>query len=219
MKYVQIFLFALAGIAMSCNNSAQSQNAQQSTENQEAMNNSETDQNKKEADATEPSPSKVQVVMETSKGNITIELDPEKAPGTVENFLTYVDEGFYDGTIFHRVISNFMIQGGGFLSDGTQKDPHAPITLESQNGLSNVTGTIAMARTNAPNSATAQFFINVSDNTALDYQPGNPGYAVFGRVTSGMDVVNEIRQVKTGSFNRHGDWPTEPVIIKKVYRE
>lgn len=219
MKYTKIFLFALAGIAFSCNNSVQSQTAEQSTQNQTAMKNSEAEQGKSQDEATDQSTAKVGVVMETNKGKITIELDPERAPATVQNFLTYVDEGFYDGTIFHRVISNFMIQGGGFTPDGTQKSPHAPIILESQNGLSNVVGSIAMARTNAPNSATCQFFINVSDNVALDYRPGNAGYAVFGHVTSGMDVVNDIRQVKTGTFNRHGDWPTEPVIIEKVYRE
>lgn len=159
------------------------------------------------------------VIMETNLGTITLELDPNKAPVTVENFLNYVDEEFYNGTVFHRVIDGFMIQGGGFTEDGSRKETHAPIVLESQNGLSNSVGTIAMARTNAPNSATSQFFINVKDNDFLNYTPGNPGYAVFGRVTSGMEVVNEIRQVQTGVKNGMRDWPVEQVVIEKVYRE
>ena len=159
------------------------------------------------------------VVLETSKGDITLELDPNKAPETVANFLSYVDAGHYDNTIFHRVISNFMVQGGGFLADGTQKPTQSPIQLESQNGLSNDVGTVAMARTNAPNSATAQFFINVAQNDFLNYKPGNPGYAVFGKITSGMDVVNDIRQVETRTFTGHGDWPVEAVTIKKARRE
>jgi cyclophilin family peptidyl-prolyl cis-trans isomerase len=159
------------------------------------------------------------VVMETSSGAVTIELDPNSAPETVANFLRYVDAKAYDGTIFHRVISNFMIQGGGFTPDGNQKPTEAPIMLESQNGLKNDIGTIAMARTNAPNSATSQFFINVSKNDFLNYSPGNPGYAVFGKVTSGMEVVNQIRQVQTGTRNGMGDWPKEDVVIKTIRRE
>jgi len=172
-----------------------------------------TDQNQPESKPM------VYVIMETNLGDITLELDPNKAPTTVENFLTYVDEGFYNGTVFHRVIDNFMIQGGGFTTDGAKKETKAPIILESQNGLSNDVGTIAMARTNAPNSATSQFFINVKANEFLNYKPGNPGYAVFGRVTSGMEVVNEIRQVQTGVKNGMRDWPVDDVIIEKVYRE
>jgi peptidyl-prolyl cis-trans isomerase B (cyclophilin B) len=159
------------------------------------------------------------VTIETSKGNISVELDPNAAPITVENFLTYVDEGFYNGTVFHRVIPNFMIQGGGFSKEGAKKETHDPIILESQNGLSNMTGTIAMARTGAPNSATAQFFINVADNTFLNYSGGNPGYAVFGKVTAGMDVVNEIRQVQTSVKNGMQDWPVEDVEIIKITRD
>ncbi|MCA1762361.1 MAG: peptidylprolyl isomerase [Cryomorphaceae bacterium] len=155
----------------------------------------------------------------TNKGSITLELDPNRAPETVRNFLQYVDKGFYDGTVFHRVISDFMIQGGGFTADGEKKETEDPIILESQNGLSNTTGTVAMARTNAPNSATAQFFINVKDNKFLDYSGGNPGYAVFGRVTSGMDVLNEIRQTPTGMKNGMPDWPAEDVVIEKIKRE
>lgn len=159
------------------------------------------------------------VVIETNKGDITLELDPNKAPETVANFMSYVDAGHYDNTVFHRVIPNFMVQGGGFSAEGDQKPTQSPIQLESQNGLSNDVGTVAMARTNAPNSATSQFFINVAQNDFLNYKPGNPGYAVFGKVTSGMDVVNEIRQVETRNFNGHGDWPVEAVTLIKVRRE
>jgi cyclophilin family peptidyl-prolyl cis-trans isomerase len=183
-------------------------------ETQESENSEQT----VEEEIKEPEPMEY-VVIETSKGNISLELDPNKAPVTVANFLAYVDAGFYDNTVFHRVIDGFMIQGGGFTTEGEKKETRNPITLESNNGLSNEVGTIAMARTQAPNSATAQFFINLKDNNFLDYQPGNPGYAVFGRVTSGMDVVNEIRQAETGVKNGMRDWPIEDVVIQKVYRE
>ncbi len=159
------------------------------------------------------------VVIETNKGNISLELDPNKAPITVANFMAYVDAGFYDNTVFHRVIDGFMIQGGGFTVEGDRKETRDPIMLESENGLKNDVGTIAMARTNAPNSATAQFFINLKDNGFLNYQPGNPGYAVFGKVTSGMDVVNEIRQAETTVKQGMSDWPKEEIIMTKVYRE
>ena len=161
----------------------------------------------------ENEPAQEIVVLETSKGNIEILLDREHAPITVENFLTYVSEGHYDGTVFHRVIDGFMIQGGGFLPDGTQKSTHDPIVLESDNGLKNVVGSIAMARTNSPDSATCQFFINVADNTFLDYAPANPGYAVFGKVVLGMDVVNEIKSVETSSQ----DWPVEDITINTAH--
>ena len=157
------------------------------------------------------------VVMETNKGNIEIELNSEKAPISVKNFLNYVDKKHYDGTVFHRVISNFMIQGGGFTPDGEQKPVEDPIKLESNNGLKNDEGTIAMARTNIPDSATSQFFINVKVNDFLDYNPDNDGYAVFGKVTSGMEVVHEIKAVNTGTKFGMGDWPTEDVVITKVY--
>jgi len=160
------------------------------------------------------------VVLKTTKGDIVIELDSEKAPVTVENFLRYVDEGFYNGTIFHRVISTFMIQGGGFTTDKNQKAPHGPITNEASNGLKNNRGTIAMARTSNPDSATCQFFINVVDNGALNYAgPANPGYAVFGRVVEGMDAVDAIRNVKTA--NQGGAFanaPVEQVIIETASR-
>lgn len=150
------------------------------------------------------------VELTTSKGKIVIELDPAKAPITVKNFLTYVNEGFYTDTIFHRVIAGFMIQGGGMTADMNQKPNHASITIESSNGLKNMRGTLAMARTNDPNSATSQFFINTVDNDFLNYKgPSNPGYAVFGKVVEGMDVVDAIEKVKT----KPGDVPVETVTI------
>ena len=157
------------------------------------------------------------VVLETSKGNIEITLDRGRAPVTVDNFLRYVKEGNYDGTVFHRVIDGFMIQGGGFTPDGKQKQVHEPIKLESGNGLKNLAGTVAMARTMSPDSATSQFFINLIDNGFLDYAPGNPGYAVFGRVTSGMDVVNQIAKADTESRGMYQDWPVEDIIIEKAF--
>ena len=159
------------------------------------------------------------VRMDTSKGAITLELDAGKSPATVANFLTYVREGFYDGTIFHRVIGNFMIQGGGFTEDMNQKPTHAPVKNEANNGLSNNNGTIAMARTSSPHSATAQFFINVKDNRFLNFsgETGQGwGYAVFGTVTEGMDVVNAIKNVATASRGSYDDVPVEAVIIEKV---
>ncbi len=156
------------------------------------------------------------VVIETSKGTIEVQLNSEKASITVENFLAYVNSGFYDGTVFHRVMPGFMIQGGGFTPDGTQKPTSEPIKLESDNGLGNDAGTIAMARTSVPDSATSQFFINVANNGFLNYAPGNDGYAVFGKVTSGMDVVNKIAAVRTSSRGDNSNWPVEDVVIKKV---
>ena len=157
------------------------------------------------------------VVIETSKGTIEVQLNREKAPVTVDNFLRYANAGFYDGTVFHRVMPGFMIQGGGFTPDGTQKPTSEPIKLESNNGLKNVLGTVAMARTIVPDSATSQFFINVADNGFLNYAPGNDGYAVFGTVTKGMDIVNAIAAVKTSSRGNNGNWPVEDVMIKRVY--
>ena len=158
------------------------------------------------------------VLIKTSLGDITVELYPDKAPKSVDNFLTYVKSGFYDGTIFHRVIAGFMIQGGGFTADLRQKKTRAPIAIESKNGLSNLRGTVSMARTMDPNSATAQFFINTVDNPRLDYAgDANPGYAVFGKVTSGMDVVEKIRAVETGAQGPFvSDVPKTPIVIEKV---
>lgn len=168
-----------------------------------------------DAPATHP-----KVLIETSEGPIMLELYPEKAPKTVKNFLNYVNERFYDGTIFHRVIGNFMIQGGGFDEKLNKKATQAPIINEADNGLRNRIGTIAMARTNDPHSATAQFFINVAQNSFLDHREKSSsqawGYAVFGRVIKGMGNVNKIRQVKTGFKNGMGDVPLKPVKILKV---
>ena len=155
------------------------------------------------------------VVMKTSLGSVTIELYPDKAPETVKNFLQYVNDKFYDGTVFHRVINNFMVQGGGFTPDGRQKPTRAPIRNEAANGLKNHVGTVAMARTSEPNSATAQFFINVKDNGFLDYRDSSPqgiGYCVFGKVTAGMDVVDKIRAVPTGPQ----DVPKTTVVIESI---
>lgn len=160
------------------------------------------------------------VVMETNMGTIEIELNQEKAPLTVKNFLSYVDDKFYDGLIFHRVINGFMIQGGGFDEKMKEKKTKAPIKNEAKNGLLNDSGTIAMARTSDPDSATSQFFINVNDNSSLNYpSPDGHGYAVFGKVTKGMHVVNRIKMVKTGNLAGHANVPMDPVIIKKVYRK
>ncbi len=159
------------------------------------------------------------VVMETSMGTIEIELYQDKAPISVKNFLGYVNDKFYDDTIFHRVIDNFMIQGGGFTADMKQKTAKDPIKNEASNGLKNERGTLAMARTNIIDSATCQFFINLVDNSNLDHKDTTArgyGYAVFGKVTTGMDIVDKIRTVKTGSKEHHQNVPIEPVIIKSV---
>lgn len=158
------------------------------------------------------------VVMTTSHGDITIELDADKAPITVENFLAYVDEGFFDGTIFHRVIPGFMIQGGGMSEEMIQKKGRAPIKNEADNGLKNLRGTLAMARTADVNSATSQFFINLNDNAFLDHGARDFGYAVFGRVIEGMDVVDAIAAVQTGNRGMHQNVPVEPVRIIKAVR-
>jgi peptidyl-prolyl cis-trans isomerase B (cyclophilin B) len=157
------------------------------------------------------------IKLTTSKGEILIELDEEKAPVSSANFRQYVEDGHFDGTIFHRVINNFMIQGGGFTPDMMQKATREPIENEAKNGLKNEAGTIAMARTMDPHSATAQFFINVSNNTFLDY-PGQDGwgYAVFGKVTEGMDVINAIKGVETTHRGGHSDVPVEPIVIEKA---
>ncbi len=159
------------------------------------------------------------VLMETSKGDITIELYEKEAPRTVKNFLSYASEGFYNNLIFHRVIKDFMIQGGGMDSEMRQKDPKPPIKNEARRGLGNNRGTIAMARTNVVDSATAQFFINVKDNDFLNHTDKTArgfGYAVFGEVIKGMDVVDSIARVKTGIFNGFRDVPKEPILIKNV---
>jgi len=156
------------------------------------------------------------IILSTNLGDITLELFADKAPLTVQNFLAYVDEGFYDGTIFHRVIPDFMVQCGGFTQDMQQKKTHAPVKNEADNGLSNEPYTIAMARTSDVNSATSQFFINLADNTFLDHGKRDFGYAVFGKVAQGTDVVDKIAEVKTGSKGGHKDVPLATVTITKV---
>jgi cyclophilin family peptidyl-prolyl cis-trans isomerase len=159
------------------------------------------------------------VSFETSAGNFTIELYPEKAPKTVENFLQYVKDGFYDNTIFHRVINRFMIQGGGFERDMTEKNTRAPIINESDNGLLNDIGTVSMARTADPDSATAQFFVNLGNNQFLNYTSPDPdsiGYCVFGKVTQGLDIIQKIGLSPTGNLGRHSDVPIKPITIKSV---
>jgi len=167
-----------------------------------------------------PAPGNATVLISTSLGDITVELYNDRAPVSVQNFLQYVNEGFYPGTIFHRVISGFMIQGGGFTADMVEKPTRPPIRNEATNGLTNVRGTLAMARTEALRSATAQFFINVADNRPkLDHHGFSPedfGYAVFGRVLSGLEVCDRIAAVKTRTNGPHEDVPVEPVVIKAV---
>ena len=159
------------------------------------------------------------VEFQTNQGNFTVELYPEKAPKTVANFLQYVKDGFYENTIFHRVINHFMIQGGGFERDLSEKNTRAPISNEAGNGLLNQTGMIAMARTADPDSATAQFFVNLFDNQFLDYvgpEPDQIGYCVFGKVTSGMDVIQKLGLTQTNTVGRYSDVPVKPIIIKSA---
>jgi peptidyl-prolyl cis-trans isomerase A (cyclophilin A) len=157
------------------------------------------------------------VALDTTMGTIVIELAPKEAPKTVANFLEYVKSGHYNNTVFHRVIDGFMIQAGGYTADMNEKPTRAPIPLESQNGLKNERGTVAMARRGDPNSATSQFFISVKDNPNLDYpRPDGNGYAVFGKVVEGMDVVDKIRAVPTGANGPHQSAPTTPIVIKSA---
>ena len=165
-----------------------------------------------DAEQTQP-----QIILETNMGQIVLELNPQAAPETVKNFIQYVEERFYDGIIFHRVIENFMIQAGGHRFDLTPKNPsRPPITNESNNGLKNLRGTIAMARTSLPDSATSQFFINHKTNTFLDYQKNRPGYAVFGKVVSGMDVIDKIATSETKAVGRLTDLPAKTISIIKA---
>ena len=167
--------------------------------------------------ATPGAAAPVRVAFETSEGRIVVEVLPDKAPKTVANFVQYVKDGFYDGTIFHRVIKGFMIQGGGFTAAMAQKPTRPPVPIESNNGLKNVRGSLAMARTMDPNSATAQFFINTVDNAGLDYpNPDGNGYAVFGKVTSGMDVVKKIEGTATTTRGPMSDVPQKPIVIESA---
>ena len=159
------------------------------------------------------------VVLETNLGDVTLELYPNSAPHTVSNFLAYVDSGYYDGTIFHRVIPRFMVQGGGFNQDMQQQATSDPVVNEAKNRLHNERGTIAMARTSDPDSATSQFFINLKMNLSLDWSASNPGYTVFGKVTDGMNVVDTMVLQPTGRVAGHQDVPVEPIIIEKAYRK
>lgn len=159
------------------------------------------------------------IKMTTSLGEIEIELYPEEAPVTVKNFIEYVESGFFDGTIFHRVISGFVVQGGGFTADMQQKETRAPIENEADNGLKNTIGALSMARTPNPNSATSQFFINLVDNAFLDFTAKTQqgwGYAVFAKVTSGMEVVHEMAKASTGNVGGHSDVPIEPIVVEKA---
>jgi len=170
-------------------------------------------------DAKEKGGEKPVVILSTSKGDIKIELDSEKAPITVENFLGYVDDGFFAETVFHRVIPDFMIQGGGFDREMMQKDTRAPIKNEADNGLTNERGTLAMARTNDVNSATSQFFINLKNNDFLNHGGRDFGYAVFGKVVEGMDVLDAIAASPTDRKGGHSDVPVEPIVIQSARRE
>jgi peptidyl-prolyl cis-trans isomerase A (cyclophilin A) len=158
------------------------------------------------------------ILFETTLGDFTVELLEKDAPETVVNFLKYIDAGFFDGTIFHRIVPGFVIQGGGFTEDMSQKRTQPPIKNEANNGLKNLRGTLSMARTNDVNSATSQFFVNLKDNDFLDHKPGNYGYAVFARVTEGMDVIDKIAAVATGRHRGFDDVPSEAVIMKRVQR-
>lgn len=171
-----------------------------------------------ETESVSSSGSSNMVVFSTTKGDITIELFPDEAPVTVENFLTYVDQGFYDGTVFHRVIPGFVIQGGGFTPEMSRKETHAPITNEAENGLKNERGSLSMARTQDINSATSQFFINLQDNDILDHGVRDFGYAVFARVVDGMEAVDAIAAVRTGVQSGMRDVPVEPVVITSARR-
>ena len=177
---------------------------------------SETPQDKEMSSSESKHPT---VLFKTTAGDIKVELDAEKAPNSVKNFLQYVKEGHYNGTIFHRVIDGFMVQGGGFTTDMQQKSVHAPVKIESDNGLKNMRGTIAMARTSDVNSATAQFFFNVVDNSFLDFRSKTPsgyGYTVFGHITEGMDVVDKIKKAKTGNKGAFENVPVEAIEILSV---
>jgi len=200
-------LFALSGPAVA-------QDEARTADEQAATTGAAAAEKKAEMTEKESNP---MVVFETSKGKMTIELYPDKAPITVENFLSYVVEGFYDGTVFHRVIPRFVIQGGGMTADMERKATHKPIKNEADNGLMNLRGTLSMARTNDPNSATSQFFINLVDNKALDKSESSAGYAVFGKVVRGLDIVDSIAQVQTTTKGQYKDVPQIPVTINKAY--
>lgn len=214
-KFWACILLTTVILSFGCKEKAQEQSKQPAPTSGDASRGGgakeQSKQTKKESRQTK------MVKLQTSMGDIVIELNEKAAPVTAKNFLTYVEEDFYNGLIFHRVIPNFMIQGGGFTAQMSQKQAHPPIVNEAGNGLKNDRGTIAMARTNNPNSATSQFFINHKNNDFLNYvENKNPGYTVFGKVTEGMDVVDAIAQVKTTTQKGMGDVPVEPVVIKSA---
>jgi cyclophilin family peptidyl-prolyl cis-trans isomerase len=195
---------------------------QESTDTKKAEKKETSDKKKAEKKVNSGGSKMTTVVIDTSMGKMEVELDSEKAPLSVENFLKYVDKKHYDGTIFHRVIKDFMIQGGGMDEKMNEKSTMAPIKNEAQNGLKNLRGTLAMARTGVVDSATSQFFINTVDNGFLDFRSPDPrgyGYAVFGKVSSGLDVVDKIRAVETGSSGMHSDVPKKPVVINSIKRK
>lgn len=217
MKYVIAILIIIMLAVTACNgadNSGQ-QNSDQEADGDTANGNQNADSGTLNTDGGDEM--KETVVLETSKGNIEIQLNKKAAPKTVENFIQYVKDGHYDGTIFHRVIETFMIQGGGFTPDGKQKAVRDPIKIESDNGLKNKRYSVAMARTADPNSATSQFFINTADNEFLNYGFRDEGYTVFGKVTVGTEVVDAIKVVETTTKQGMGDWPVEDVVITKAY--
>lgn len=219
-----VFLIGMVGFTAGCEEEQASERTTPKVETQERKPISQPEQADKQVEAKPfdiipklfgAKPKMVE--LETTQGTIIIELNDKAAPVSVKNFLRYVKEGSYDGMIFHRVIKGFMIQGGGFSEDMGRKPTHEPIVNEASNGLKNDRGTIAMARTNNPNSATSQFFINLVDNNFLNFVgPSNPGYTVFGKVVEGMDVVDKIGAVKTGVRRGMRDVPTEPVVIKSA---
>lgn len=224
MKTVAILsIVALLGLAGcggsgSSNTTANTSTASSSNTNSSSAQSSETTRTKQATGEKQVS-GNPSVVIKTSKGAITLMLEAEKAPKSVENFLTYVRDGFYEDTVFHRVIPGFMVQGGGMDADMNDKQTRGSIKNEANNGLKNVRGSVAMARTNMPHSASSQFFINVADNAALNHRSETPqgwGYAVFGEVTEGMDVVDEIVSVPTTSKKGHRDVPVEPIVIESV---
>lgn len=206
-------LFIFLGFFISCNKPSEEPKVDE-TESAE-LNSDKIQETETQTDEVNKG-DKIMVLISTNHGDIKLELDKEKAPVTVENFLSYVNEGFYDGTIFHRVIPNFMVQGGGFSQGMEQKPTKQPIKNEADNGLTNGRGTVAMARTNVVDSATSQFFINLVDNDFLNNGARDFGYAVFGKVSQGMDVVDKIASVKTGTNGPFRDVPTEAVIINSV---
>jgi cyclophilin family peptidyl-prolyl cis-trans isomerase len=220
MKHETYYLLPLVGMCFlaGCNDPAApiSQNVNTVTSTNKQVLSTDPAQPKEKDHKTMSNPI---VVMKTSMGDIEIELLQDKAPITVENFLNYVDEGFYDNTIFHRVIKNFMVQGGGFMADMHQKETHAPIKNEAKNGLKNVRGSLSMARTMVVDSATSQFFMNLVDNAFLDHGGRDYGYAVFAQIVEGMDVLDKIGAVPTGNKAGHQDVPLEPVTIVSVKRK